>query len=452
MGGLPGEGLTPVDIVKFTGAYAMWLRKSFPGRRLQVVIGRDARVSGPMVSNIIASTLQAMGVDVIDAGLSTTPTVEMGVLHHEAQGGIIITASHNPGNWNAMKLLNHRGEFMGQDEGREMKLFQDSGQFSFVPTDKLGKYFSNETLMERHLESILKLDLVDGDAVRAANFHVVVDGINSSGGIAVPLLLQAMGVKKVTELYCEPTGVFQHNPEPLPEHLGHLAAEVKKSDADLGIAVDPDVDRLAIVCEDGEMFGEEYSLVAVADYVLSHRPGPTVSNLSSTQALAEVSRKHGQDHFYSAVGEAHVVEAMKKHGAVVGGEGNGGIIYPGLHYGRDALLGIALFLTKLAKSGVSCSRLKRAYPLYHISKNKVELPAGTDLDRLLDSMADKYSKQDSDRTDGLKVWFDKEWVHLRKSNTEPIIRLYAESDSPVKADNMVNKVRNDISEILKELS
>lgn len=451
IGGVPGEGLSPVDIVKFSSAYGTWVKQQFSQQRLQVVIGRDSRISGPMVSSFVASTLQALGIDVIDAGLSTTPTVEMGVLHHRAQGGIIITASHNPGNWNALKLLNHRGEFLNQNEIDELAACMDGQPVQYAPSDKLGNYMQNETLMEVHLEKILDLPLVDVEAVSKANFHVVVDGINSSGGIAVPLLLRAMGVKRITELNCEPNGLFQHNPEPLPEHLGHLAAEVKKSDADLGIAVDPDVDRLAIVCEDGEMFGEEYSLVSVADYVLRHEPGSTVSNMSSTQALAEISAKYGQKHFYSPVGEAHVVEVMKREQAVIGGEGNGGVIYPALHCGRDALVGIALFMTNLAKSAVSCSRLKAQYPFYHISKNKVELPRDTDLNKVLDILAENYKNQQPQRMDGLKISFGKEWVHLRKSNTEPVIRLYAESDSNVKAENMVNKLRNDIREALKEL-
>ncbi len=451
IGGRPGEGLSPADVMKFTGAYAMWLRSRHQTDRIQVVIGRDARPSGPLVSGIVVSTLQAMGIDTIDAGLSTTPTIEMGVLHHGAQGGIIITASHNPVNWNALKLLNEKGEFMTAAQGEEMQKFMDLQTFDFVRVDKLGKYLANDTLLEMHIEKILDLPLVDTDAIREAGFTIVVDGINSSGGVAVPLLLEALGVKRVVEVYCSPTGRFQHNPEPLPEHLQRLSSEVVSAGAHLGFAVDPDVDRLAIVSEDGEMFGEEYTLVAVADYVLSHTPGNTVSNLSSTQALAEITARHGGEHFYSAVGEVNVVAAMKENNAVIGGEGNGGVIYPALHNGRDALVGIALFLTRLAKSKISCSRLKKQYPEFYMSKNKIELSADVDLPAVIGKLGEKYSRQPTDRTDGLKIWFDREWIHLRLSNTEPVIRLYAESDSPVKADHIAEKVKQDISEILKDL-
>ncbi len=451
IGGRPGEGLSPADVMKFTGAYGMWLRSRHQTDRIQVVIGRDARLSGPLVSGIVVSTLQAMGIDIIDAGLSTTPTIELGVLHHGAQGGIIITASHNPVNWNALKLLNEKGEFMTAAQGEEMQKFMDLQAFDFVSVDKLGKYLANDTLLEMHIEKILDLPLVDTDAIREAGFAIVVDGINSSGGVAVPLLLEALGVKRVVEVYCSPTGRFQHNPEPLPEHLLRLSSEVVSQGAHLGFAVDPDVDRLAIVSEDGEMFGEEYTLVAVADYVLSHTPGNTVSNLSSTQALAEVTARSGGEHFYSAVGEVNVVAAMKEHNAVIGGEGNGGVIYPALHYGRDALVGIALFLTRLAKSKISCSRLKKQFPEFYMSKNKIELSADVDLSAVIEKLGEKYSRQPIDRTDGLKIWFDREWIHLRLSNTEPVIRLYSESDSPVKADHITEKVRQDISEILKDL-
>ncbi|MFP4064441.1 MAG: phosphoglucosamine mutase [Bacteroidales bacterium] len=451
IGGRPGEGLSPADVMRFTGAYAMWLRSRHQTDRIQVVIGRDARLSGPLVSGIVVSTLQAMGIDTIDAGLSTTPTIEMGVLHHGAQGGVIITASHNPMNWNALKLLNEKGEFMTAAEGEEMHQFMDLQTFDFVAVNKLGKYLANDTLLEMHIEKIMDLPLVDTDAIRNAGFTIVVDGINSSGGIAVPLLLEALGVKRVVEVYCSPTGRFQHNPEPLPEHLQRLSSEVVSERAHLGFAVDPDVDRLAIVSEDGEMFGEEYTLVAVADYVLSNTPGNTVSNLSSTQALAEITARHGGEHFYSAVGEVNVVEAMKAHHAVIGGEGNGGVIYPALHNGRDALVGIALFLTQLAKSKLSCSRLKKKYPEFYMSKNKIELSADVDLPAIIEKLGEKYSRQPIDRVDGLKIWFDREWIHLRLSNTEPVIRLYAESDSPVKVDHIAEKVKRDISEILKDL-
>lgn len=451
IGGTTGEGLSPVDIVKFAGAYGMWLINRNEGEQLTVVIGRDGRISGLMINNIIVSVFQAMGIHVVDAGLSTTPTIEMAVMHYKAHGGVIITASHNPFNWNALKLLNEEGEFMTAGQGREMMEWLDFERFKFVASDKLGKHIVDESLIEMHIEKILDLPLVDSDAIRAANFKIVVDGINSSGGIAVPILLNALGVKQVVEVNCEPSGFFKHNPEPLPEHLQVLSEEVVSSGAHLGFAVDPDVDRLAIVQEDGGFFGEEYTLVAVADYVLSHTPGNTVSNLSSSQALAEVtSNRHGQ-HFYAPVGEVNVVNAMKEHNAVIGGEGNGGVIYPALHYGRDALVGIALFLTHLAKSGMTCSKLKKQFPQYSISKNKIELPADVNIKGILEKLVEKYQKHPHDQTDGLKIWFDKDWVHLRSSNTEPIIRLYAESDDEVKAENIASNIKNDISQALKEL-
>ncbi len=451
MGGRQGEGLSPVDIVRFTGAYGMWLINRNKDEHIQVVIGRDARVSGVMVNNIVVSTLMAMGIDIIDAGISTTPTVEMAVIHRGAKGGIIITASHNPMNWNALKLLNELGEFMTSAQGKEMQQWMEFEALEFVPSAKLGKYIEDESLIEMHIEKILELPLVDADAVSAAGFKVVIDGINSSGGIALPVLLNALGVRDVYEINCEPTGHFQHNPEPLPEHLQALSDEVVKTGSHVGFAVDPDVDRLAIIQEDGAFFGEEYTLVSVADYILQHTPGNTVSNLSSTQALAEVTMNRNGKHFYAAVGEVNVVEAMKKNNAVIGGEGNGGVIYPTLHYGRDALVGIALFLTHLAKSGCACSKLKKQYPEYFISKNKIELSADTDISRIMEKLREKYKKHEMDTTDGLKIWFEKDWVHLRSSNTEPIIRLYVESDSEVKSDNIANNIKNDIIEALKEL-
>ncbi len=429
----------------------MWLRQKHGDQHIRVVIGRDARLSGPLVSDLLTATLRAMGIDIIDAGLSTTPTIEMAVILLGAQGGVIITASHNPKNWNALKLLNAQGEFMTKKEGEEMQKLMDPDHFSFVTSEKLGRLEVDETLLKMHIERILALDLVDVDAITAANFRIAVDGINSSGGIAVPQLLRALGVDDVHEIFCKPDGLFQHNPEPLEENLTGLSEAVVNHGADLGFAVDPDVDRLAIVCEDGKMFGEEYTLVAVADYVLSQTPGNTVSNLSSTQALAEVTASHGGSHAFSAVGEVNVVEAMKSNNAVIGGEGNGGVIYPELHYGRDALVGIALFLTHLARSNTTCSKLKQTYPQYCISKNKVELPEGTALERVLTLVAQNYKGRDQDRQDGLKIWFDKEWVHLRKSNTEPVIRIYAESDSMVQADKMADMLRADISEALKAL-
>jgi phosphomannomutase len=449
LGGKPGEGLSPVDVIKFSGAYGMWLRSRFPEERIRVVIGRDARISGPVINKIVTATLQSMGIDIIDGGATTTPTIAMGVQFFKAQGGIIITASHNPKNWNALKLLNEHGEFMTVAQGAEMKKLMDWDKFEFVPVEKYGMYTREECMVEMHIEKILALPLVDVEAIQAANFSLVVDGVNSVGGIAVPMLLEALGVKRIHEIYCEPNGIFPHNPEPLAENLIELSAEVVAKNAHLGIAVDPDVDRLALVCEDGEMFGEEYTLVAVADYVLSHTPGNTVSNLSSTQALAEITRLHGQEYFSSAVGEVNVVEAMKRHNAIIGGEGNGGVIYPALHYGRDALVGIALFLTQLAKYGKSCTVLKKKYPEYIISKNKIELPEDVDLDMIFQKIIAKYAKQPIDQTDGVKIMFDKEWVHLRRSNTEPIIRIYCESDSQVKAENLGKKMILDISEMLR---
>ncbi len=451
IGGFPGQGLSPFDVMRFSGSYGMWLRKKHGERPICVIIGRDARLSGPLVSDVLSSTLRAMGIDVIDAGLSTTPTIEMAVRLLGAQGGVVITASHNPNNWNALKLLNEQGEFMTKEEGGQMQKMMDPKCFSFVRSDKLGRVEINETLLAMHIDKILDLELVDRDAIAAAKFSIVVDGINSSGGVAVPLLLEALGVRNVNKIFCEPTGLFQHDPEPLEENLSGLSEAVINNRADLGFAVDPDVDRLAIVCEDGDMFGEEYTLVAVADYVLSQTPGNTVSNLSSTQALAEVTARHVGSHLFSAVGEVNVVEAMKSNKAVIGGEGNGGVIYPELHYGRDALVGIALFLTHLAKKNIACSKLKMTYPQYHISKNKVELPQDTDLDKVIHMISQKYQNREQDLTDGLKIWFDKEWVHLRMSNTEPVIRIYAESDSMVTADNIAGTLQQDISEALKAL-
>jgi len=451
MGGHPGDGLTPVDIVRFTGAYGMWLKHRNIDEKVQVVVGRDARISGPLVNRILVSTLQAMGIDIIDAGISTTPTIEMAVIHLRAHGGVILTASHNPMNWNALKLLDERGEFLTSLQGEEMRKWMDFGALEFVHSSKFGNYTEDDSLLEMHIEKILDLPLVDPDAIRAANYRVVVDGINSSGGIAVPLLLQALGVRNVVEINGDMSGLFQHNPEPLPEHLQSLADEVVKTGAHVGFAVDPDVDRLAIVQENGDFFGEEYTLVSVADYVLSHTPGNTVSNLSSTQALAEVTRNRNGRHFYAPVGEVNVVAAMKKHKAVIGGEGNGGVIYPDLHYGRDALAGIALFLTQMAKSGLSCSKLKKQFPEYFISKNKIELPPGTDILCIMEKLKEKYRKQDTDDSDGLKIWFDKEWVHIRTSNTEPVFRIYAESDNVVKSENIANNIKNDIIDVLKDL-
>lgn len=448
IGGKTGENLTPVDVVKFAAAYGAWVKRKKGTTR--VVIGRDARPSGEMVSSLVISTLQGLGIDIIDLGLSTTPTVEIAVPLEEAAGGIILTASHNPVQWNALKLLNDKGEFISAKDGEEILRIAEAEEFDFVPVTKLGKYRKNDTYIQKHIDLILALPLVDAEAIRKRNFKVVVDAVNSSGGLAVPTLLKALGVT-VSELYCEPTGHFPHNPEPLPEHLTDISREVKKRKYDLGIVVDPDVDRLALICEDGTPFGEEYTLVAVADYVLKStkkKKGNTVSNLSSSRALRDVTEKAGGKYFAAAVGEVNVVEKMKECNAVIGGEGNGGVIYPELHYGRDALVGIALFLSHLAKTGEGVSRLRRGYPNYIISKNKIELTPSIDVDKVLEAIQEKYKKQPVNTIDGVKIEFDKEWVHLRKSNTEPIIRIYAESDMETKAENLARKMISDIKEII----
>lgn len=450
IGGKTGENLTPVDIVKFTAAFGTWLKKK--SGTTKIVIGRDARPSGEMVNSLISSTLIGLGIDVIDLGLSTTPTVEIAVPLEKASGGIIITASHNPVQWNALKLLNEKGEFISGKDGEDMLKIAEKEAFEFAPVAKLGKYEKNDTYIQKHIDLILKLPLVDVETIRNKGFTVVVDAVNSSGGIAVPMLLKALGVT-VKEMYCEPTGHFPHNPEPLPEHLTDICREIKKGKYDLGIVVDPDVDRLAFVSEDGTPFGEEYTLVAVADYVLNaskKKKGNTVSNLSSTRALRDVTEKAGGLYFASAVGEVNVVTMMKENDAIIGGEGNGGIILPELHYGRDALVGIALFLAHLAKSGMTTSRLRASYPNYIISKNKIELTPTINVDKVLDAVRKKYKKQPVNTIDGVKIEFDKEWVHLRKSNTEPIIRIYAESDMEVKAENLAKKIISDIKEIITE--
>jgi len=449
LGGKPGEGLGPSDVVRFSTAYAHWLQRNFPEQKLTVIVGRDARTSGPVINKLVCATLQMLGIDIINVGLAPTPTVGIGVREYNCQGGIIITASHNPKNWNALKLLNERGEFLNSAQGEEMMSLISKNDVHLAQVDKIGRYIIEDGAIEMHIEKILSLELVDTDAIEKAEFHVVIDAVNSVGGIAVPMLLQALGVKKVTEVFCEPNGLFPHNPEPLPEHLSILSEEVAKQNATVGFAVDPDADRLAIVCNNGEMFGEEYTLVAVADYVLSHQKGNSVSNLSSTQALRDITIKHGGEYFPSAVGEINVVEKMKEANAVIGGEGNGGVIYPPIHYGRDALTGIALFLTHLAKSGKTVKGLRTELPGYFISKHKIELPKGLDLEGILNKISLKYTKQPIDRTDGVKIHFNREWVHLRRSNTEPIIRIYAESDSEVKADNLARKIMLDISELIK---
>lgn len=450
IGGKPGEGLSPVDVVKFTAAFGTWLMRQADGKsKLTVVVGRDARMSGEMVNHLVAGTLCGLGIDVIDGGLSTTPTIEMAVVSEKANGGIILTASHNPKQWNALKLLNNKGEFISGKDGEEVLAIAEKDDFTFADVNKLGAVTQNNKLIDQHIASILALPLVDVTAIKKAGFKVVVDAVNSTGGIAVPQLLRALGVEQIVELYCEPTGDFAHNPEPLPENLRDISKAVTKNKANLGIVVDPDVDRLALVCEDGEMFGEEYTLVAVADYILKSKAGNTVSNLSSTRALRDVTEKAGGKYFASAVGEVNVVEVMKAQNAVIGGEGNGGIIYPELHYGRDALVGIALFLSHLAKFGKTVSMLRATYPDYHISKNKIELTQGINVDEILSGIQEKYRKQPINTIDGVKIEFDKEWVHLRRSNTEPIIRIYSESESETTAENLAKKIILDIKDLIK---
>lgn len=449
IGGQPGDCLTPIDAVKFASAYGSWLVSvSQTESKVKVVIGRDARVSGPMISNLIAYTLVGLGIDVIDLGLSTTPTVEMSVVTENAQGGIILTASHNPAQWNALKLLNAKGEFISAQDGKQVLDIAEKGDFKFSEFHELGKISQQPQALDQHIQAILALDLVKPELIRAMKFSIVVDGINSSGAIAVPKLLKALGVEKVTVINEEPTGHFAHNPEPLPENVHELSSTVKKNKAHLGIVVDPDVDRLAFICEDGEMFGEEYTLVAVADYILKNKPGNTVSNLSSTQALGDVTKKYNGEYHAAPVGEVNVVEKMKAHNAVIGGEGNGGIIYPELHYGRDALVGIALFLTHLAEFGKSISMLRQTYPNYYMAKMKIELPTDTDLDVIFQKLEEKYAKHPLNKEDGLKIHFDNQWVHLRKSNTEPIIRIYSESDSMATAENIAQKAIYDIKELI----
>lgn len=465
IGGKPGEGLSPLDVVKFTAAFAAFIAKSSaysksgsPKKKIKIVVGRDARISGEMLNNLVLGTLQGMGVDVIDIGLSTTPTVEIAVPEEKAQGGIILTASHNPKQWNALKLLNEKGEFISEKDGADVLEIAEKETYSFADVNFLGNITKNDTYFKKHIDKILALPLVDVSAIKAAKFKIVIDCVNSTGGIVLPQLLNALGVENIVKLYCDPTGEFPHNPEPLPENLRDIAKFVKKENAHLGIVVDPDVDRLAFVCEDGEMFGEEYTLVAVAEYILNKRTpaekaagkkGNTVSNLSSTRALRDVTEKHGGTYNASAVGEVNVVKMMKETKAIIGGEGNGGIILPELHYGRDALVGTALFLSHLAKYGKTCSMLRSSYPDYHISKNKIELTPEINVDSILESIKEKYKKQPTNIEDGIKIEFDKEWVHLRKSNTEPIIRIYSESESKTTADNLAKKIMADIREFIK---
>ncbi len=446
IGGKVGDNLTPVDAVKFASAYGTWLKNYSGKQKLTVVIGRDARISGPMIHNLVVNTLIGLGIDVIDLGLSTTPTVEVAVPLEKADGGIILTASHNPKQWNALKLLNEKGEFLNGVEGEKILEIAEAEAFDFSDVDSLGTIVENDAYMDIHIDEVLNLPLVDVDAVKAAQFKVVVDGVNSSGGIIIPKLLELMGVE-VVKLYCEPNGHFPHNPEPLKEHLTAISELVVTEKAHLGIVVDPDVDRLAFICEDGEMFGEEYTLVACTDYVLSKTPGNTVSNMSSSRALRDVTNAHKGSYEASAVGEVNVVELMKKNNAIIGGEGNGGIIYPELHYGRDSLVGVALFLTHLANKNVSVSALRASYPEYFMSKNKIELTPQIDVDAILVAMTEKYKNEDITTIDGVKIDFTSEWVHLRKSNTEPIIRIYTEAPSQQEADILALRIIDEIKVI-----
>ena len=448
IGGKAGEGLSPEDVVRFTSAFAAYLGNRSGTTALKVVVGRDARISGEMVYHLVAGALSGMGVEVLNAGLSTTPTIEMAVTTLHADGGIIITASHNPKNWNALKLLNNTGEFLSAAEGEELLSIAQGQLYKYADVNKLGKIADVPGMIEDHIQKILSLPLVNTEAIMKANFSVVVDCINSTGAISVPPLLEKLGVKNIKLLHGDPTGNFAHNPEPLPENLRDLSKEMETGKYHVGFAVDPDVDRLAIVEEDGSMFGEEYTLVAIADYILKHQPGNTVSNLSSTRALKDITEKHGLKHFSSAVGEVNVVEEMKKQNAVIGGEGNGGIIYPDLHYGRDALLGIALFLSHLATSGKKCSMLRSTYPNYFISKNKIELQDKIDIQLILNGIIEKYRKNPINTIDGIRIEFGHDWVHLRRSNTEPIIRIYAESDSENKAEHLAKKMIADIKDLI----
>jgi len=446
IGGKVGDSLTPLDIVRFTASYAAFIRKEYSNSNT-IIIGRDARISGEMVSNIVSGTLMGCGFDVLDVGLSTTPTIEVAVQLHKSAGGIILTASHNPKQWNALKLLNANGEFLSAADGENILALAENDDFSFTEVDDLGNYTFDDSFNDKHIEEVLKLDLVDVDLVKSAGFKVVVDAVNSTGGFMVPNLLEKMGVECV-KLFCDPNGQFPHNPEPLPENLIEISKLVVSESADFGIVVDPDVDRLAMVCEDGTMFGEEYTLVTVADYVLSKTPGNTVSNLSSTRALSNITNKHNGNYQASAVGEVNVVEKMKATNAIIGGEGNGGVIYPEMHYGRDALIGIALFLTQLAERKISARELRDSYPNYFISKNKIQLTPEINVDEILSALEDKYKNEKITTIDGLKIDFKEGWVHLRKSNTEPIIRIYAESEGEDKANALAENMINEIKKLI----
>ena len=448
IGGKPGNNLTPIDIVESTAAYGTWLKSKYNVHKLKVVIGRDARISGEMLEKLCIGTLTSLGIDVVNLGLSTTPTVEIAVPKENAQGGIILTASHNPKQWNALKLLNDKGEFISENDGEELLDLIKNQDFSFSEVDNLGITIEKDNYLDDHIQDIINLDTVDLEAIEKAKINIVVDAVNSSGGIAVPKLLKALKCNNVTNIYCEPNGDFPHNPEPLPENISELSKTVISEKAHIGIVVDPDVDRLAFVCENGEVFGEEYTLVAVADHILKQKKGNTVSNLSSTRALRDITEKNGGNYFASAVGEVNVVTKMKEKNAVIGGEGNGGVIYPDLHYGRDALVGIALFLSHFAKMNLSMSELKKSYPNYTISKNKIELTPTINIDELLKKIANKYSDTEQNSIDGLKLDFENEWVHLRKSNTEPIIRIYAESENKDKAHALGERFVKELSELM----
>ncbi|EIJ40591.1 MULTISPECIES: phosphoglucosamine mutase [Galbibacter] len=446
IGGSSGENLTPLDAVKFASAYGTWLKSQSDKKELTVVIGRDARISGEMIQNLVSSSLIGLGINVIDLGLSTTPTVEIAVPLEKADGGIILTASHNPKQWNALKLLNNKGEFLSGDDGKEILEIAEAEDFNFAEVDDLGEIIVNDSYVDIHIDEVLDLPLVDAEKIKAAKFKVVVDGVNSSGGVVIPKLLKELGVE-VVELYCEPNGHFPHNPEPLKEHLTDICELVVKEKADLGIVVDPDVDRLAFISNDGEMFGEEYTLVACADYVLGKTKGNTVSNMSSSRALRDITEKHGGTYEASAVGEVNVVTLMKNNNAIIGGEGNGGIIYPESHYGRDALVGVALFLTHLAEKGISVKELRASYPSYFMSKKKIALTPELDVDVILETMEKRYSEENITTVDGVKIDFPENWVHLRKSNTEPIIRIYTEAKSQQEADTLADKFIAEISDV-----
>ncbi len=447
IGGQSGDGLSPLDIVKFTAAYASLIRSTSTKKSNKIVVGRDARISGEMVNSLVVGTLMSMGFDVVDLGLATTPTTEIAVVAENACGGIILTASHNPKQWNALKLLNENGEFLNAVEGEQVLQIAADESVMFADVDSLGALIYNETYNRKHIESVLALPLVDVEAIRSAGFRVAIDCVNSVGGVIIPMLLEALGVKSIEKLYCEPNGQFPHNPEPLPEHLTDISALIKEGGVDVGFVVDPDVDRLAVISENGEMFGEEYTLVAVADYVLSHTPGNTVSNLSSSRALRDVTRSYGQTYSAAAVGEVNVVAKMKETGAVIGGEGNGGVIYPESHYGRDALVGIALFLTHLAKSGKKVSELRAGYPPYFMAKQKIELTPSIDVDAILMKVKSKYAQYDVTDIDGVKIDFPDCWVHLRKSNTEPIIRIYSEAPTVKEAEALAASIQQVIREM-----